>query len=33
MRFRVNLYKLREERDIKPSSFGSLVTHLLYEKR
>ncbi|GAB4816157.1 hypothetical protein N2152v2_003203 [Parachlorella kessleri] len=28
-----NLYKLREERDIKPSAFGQLVSATLYEKR
>ena len=31
--FKHNLYKLREERDIKPSSFGQLVSTTLYEKR
>jgi 20S proteasome subunit beta 3 len=30
---RHNLYKLREERDIKPSTFGALVSAMLYEKR
>eukprot|EP00937_MAST-01D_sp_MAST-1D-sp2_P002573 g2573.t1 len=33
MRFRHNLYKLREERDIKPSTFASLMSSVLYEKR
>ena len=28
-----NLYKLREERDMKPSTFGELVSSTLYEKR
>ena len=28
-----NLYKLREERDMKPSTFGELVSSMLYEKR
>lgn len=27
------MYSLREERDIKPASFGKLVSSLLYEKR
>jgi 20S proteasome subunit beta 3 len=31
--FRHNLYKLREERDIKPSTFGALLSAMLYEKR
>lgn len=31
--FRHNLYKLREERDMKPSTFGALVSAMLYEKR
>eukprot|EP00887_Chlorella_sp_A99_P002033 scaffold18.g2033.t1 len=31
--FKHNLYKLREERDIKPSSFAQLVSATLYEKR
>ncbi|KAJ3679170.1 hypothetical protein LUZ60_017181 [Juncus effusus] len=31
--FRHKLYKLREERDMKPQTFASLVSSLLYEKR
>lgn len=31
--FKHNLYKLREERDIKPSSFAQLVSTTLYERR
>ena len=31
--FRHNMYKLREERDMKPSVFGWLVSNMLYEKR
>lgn len=31
--FRHNMYKLREERNMKPSTFGWLVSSLLYEKR
>jgi 20S proteasome subunit beta 3 len=27
------MYSLREERDMKPASFGKLVSSLLYEKR
>lgn len=32
-KFKHNLYKLREERDIKPSAFGQLVSATLYERR
>jgi len=32
-KFKYNLYKLREERTIKPSTFGRLVSATLYEKR
>lgn len=31
--FRHNLYRLREERDMKPSTFGNLLSSMLYEKR
>ncbi|THU60495.1 hypothetical protein C4D60_Mb07t13360 [Musa balbisiana] len=31
--FRHKLYQLREERDMKPRTFASLVSALLYEKR
>eukprot|EP01112_Ceratiomyxa_fruticulosa_P020404 TRINITY_DN692_c0_g1_i1.p1 TRINITY_DN692_c0_g1~~TRINITY_DN692_c0_g1_i1.p1 ORF type:complete len:208 (-),score=39.80 TRINITY_DN692_c0_g1_i1:130-753(-) len=31
--FRVNLYKLREERDISPRVFSNMVASTLYEKR
>ena len=33
LKLRHNLYKLREERNIKPSTFGQLVSSMLYEKR
>jgi len=33
LKFRVNLYKLREGRDIKPKIFSNLVSTLLYERR
>lgn len=33
LKFRHNLYKLREERDMKPKAFGHLVSSMLYEKR
>ena len=33
VRFRMNMYKLREERDIKPATFGHMVSAMLYEKR
>jgi 20S proteasome subunit beta 3 len=32
-KFKHNLFKLREERDIKPSAFGQLVSATLYERR
>ncbi|KAJ6306959.1 hypothetical protein OIU78_022127 [Salix suchowensis] len=31
--FRHKLYQLREERDMKPETFASLVSAILYEKR
>jgi 20S proteasome subunit beta 3 len=31
--FRHNMYKLREERDMRPSTFGNLLSSVLYEKR
>lgn len=31
--FKHNLYRLREERDIKPSAFGQMVSATLYERR
>jgi len=31
--FRVNLYNLREERVMKPSTFANMVASMLYEKR
>eukprot|EP00818_Percolomonas_sp_WS_P006883 CAMPEP_0117450560 /NCGR_PEP_ID=MMETSP0759-20121206/8533_1 /TAXON_ID=63605 /ORGANISM="Percolomonas cosmopolitus, Strain WS" /LENGTH=199 /DNA_ID=CAMNT_0005243089 /DNA_START=182 /DNA_END=781 /DNA_ORIENTATION=- len=33
LKFRVNMYRLREKRDIKPSSFANLVSSVLYERR
>lgn len=32
-RFKTNMYKLREERDIEPKTFAHLVSSTLYEKR
>jgi len=32
-KFRMKLYSLREERDMKPSVFANLVSTMLYEKR
>mmetsp|Transcript_42551 Transcript_42551/g.69005 ORF Transcript_42551/g.69005 Transcript_42551/m.69005 type:complete len:204 (+) Transcript_42551:101-712(+) len=32
-KFRLNMYKLREEREMKPSVFAHLASNLLYEKR
>ena len=31
--FKHNMYKLREERNIKPSTFAELVSSTLYERR
>ena len=31
--FRHNLYKLREERNMKPANFGHMVSSALYERR
>ena len=33
LKYRMNLYKLREERDMKPITFGHMVSSALYEKR
>lgn len=33
MTFKLNLYRLRENRDMKPSTFAALVSTSLYEKR
>lgn len=33
MEFKLNLYRLREGRDMKPSTFANLVSTSLYEKR
>lgn len=33
LKFKLNMYKLREERDIKVETFSALLTHILYEKR
>jgi len=32
-KFRLKMYELREDRKIKPSTFGSLVSSMLYERR
>ncbi len=32
-RYKVNMYRLREERDISPQTFAHLVSSSLYEKR
>ena len=31
--FRTNMYKLREEREMKPSTFSNVVSSVLYERR
>ena len=33
MKFKLNMYKLREERDIEPEPLLNLISALLYEKR
>jgi 20S proteasome subunit beta 3 len=33
LRFRTNLYELREEREMKPKVFSALLSTILYEKR
>jgi 20S proteasome subunit beta 3 len=33
MEFKLNLYRLREGRDMKPTTFANLVSTSLYEKR
>eukprot|EP01115_Flamella_aegyptia_P005142 TRINITY_DN217_c0_g2_i1.p1 TRINITY_DN217_c0_g2~~TRINITY_DN217_c0_g2_i1.p1 ORF type:complete len:207 (+),score=42.11 TRINITY_DN217_c0_g2_i1:77-697(+) len=33
LKFRINLYHLREEREMKPEVFSNLVSTVLYEKR
>lgn len=33
LKFRLNLYELRENREIKPKTFMSMVSNLLYERR
>lgn len=33
LKFRLNLYELRENRQIKPKTFSAMVSNLLYERR
>lgn len=33
LKFRLNLFKLKEGRDMPPKMFGHLVSNILYEKR
>ncbi len=33
LKFRINLYKLREHREMKPETFSALLSTMLYEKR
>lgn len=33
LKFRLSLYALREEREMKPEVFAALLSHMLYEKR
>ena len=32
-KYRVNMYKLREERDIKPATFSAMISSMLYSRR
>eukprot|EP00605_Chrysophyceae_sp_TOSAG23-4_P001143 GSChrysophyteH1.ASY1.ANO1.1250.1 assembled CDS len=33
LKFKTNMYKLREDRDMKPETFSALLSTMLYEKR
>ena len=33
LRYKVNMYKMREERTIQPQTFAHLLSSTLYEKR
>lgn len=33
LQFRCNMYKLNENREIKPEAFSAMLSHVLYEKR
>lgn len=33
LKFKVNMYKMDEERDIKPKTLSALVSNMMYEKR
>ncbi|OTF71084.1 hypothetical protein BLA29_013547, partial [Euroglyphus maynei] len=33
IKFRVNLYELRENRRFRPKTFGSMISNMLYERR
>ena len=33
LRFRLNLYELRENRRVRPQTLASVVSNVLYEKR
>lgn len=33
LKFRLNLYELKESRRIHPKTFGNMVSNMLYEKR
>lgn len=33
LRFRMNLYKLKEDRDMRPATFSSVVSNMLYSQR
>lgn len=33
LKFKVNMYKMDEEREIKPKTFSALVSNMMYEKR
>ena len=33
LQFKTNMYKLKEEREIKPAALSSMLSSMLYEKR
>lgn len=33
LKFKVNMYKMDEEREIKPKTLSALVSNMMYEKR
>ncbi|ETL46662.1 hypothetical protein L916_03484 [Phytophthora nicotianae] len=33
LKFKINMYKMNEERDIKPMTLSALLSNMMYEKR